>query len=105
MPPPTCTRALSYDCLVADRLSIHLAQAVRNFVQLCLESYYDKTIFHRIIKDFMVQGGDPTGTGTGESLPKVIITIVLEGRRSPRDLLERPRRPRRWRFYLWRGVC
>eukprot|EP01026_Neomeris_dumetosa_P064525 TRINITY_DN6150_c1_g2_i5.p1 TRINITY_DN6150_c1_g2~~TRINITY_DN6150_c1_g2_i5.p1 ORF type:complete len:590 (-),score=74.95 TRINITY_DN6150_c1_g2_i5:881-2650(-) len=40
-------------------------KATRNFVQLCLEGYYDKTIFHRIIKDFIVQGGDPTGTGTG----------------------------------------
>lgn len=40
-------------------------KAVRNFVQLCLEGYYDKTIFHRIIRDFMVQGGDPTGTGSG----------------------------------------
>ena len=34
-------------------------------MQLCLERYYDGTIFHRIVKDFMVQGGDPTGTGTG----------------------------------------
>uniref|UniRef100_A0A6N2L499 PPIase cyclophilin-type domain-containing protein n=2 Tax=Salix TaxID=40685 RepID=A0A6N2L499_SALVM len=40
-------------------------KAVRNFVQLCLEGYYDNTIFHRIIKSFLVQGGDPTGTGTG----------------------------------------
>lgn len=40
-------------------------KAVRNFVQLCVDGYYDNTIFHRIIKDFMVQGGDPTGTGTG----------------------------------------
>ncbi|KAJ0410765.1 hypothetical protein ATCC90586_001394 [Pythium insidiosum] len=40
-------------------------KACRNFVQLCLEGYYDNTIFHRIIKDFMVQGGDPTGTGSG----------------------------------------
>ncbi|GAB2285971.1 cytochrome P450 monooxygenase 57 [Dionaea muscipula] len=40
-------------------------KAVRNFVQLCLERYYDGTIFHRIIKGFMVQGGDPTGTGYG----------------------------------------
>ncbi|CAM6103214.1 unnamed protein product [Calypogeia fissa] len=40
-------------------------KAVRNFVQLCLDGYYDGTIFHRIIKTFMVQGGDPTGTGTG----------------------------------------
>jgi peptidyl-prolyl cis-trans isomerase SDCCAG10 len=37
--------------------------ATRNFVQLCMEGYYDGTIFHRLQKDFMVQGGDPTGTG------------------------------------------
>lgn len=40
-------------------------KAVRNFVQLCLEGYYDNTIFHRVIKSFLAQGGDPTGTGTG----------------------------------------
>ncbi|GMH06941.1 hypothetical protein Nepgr_008781 [Nepenthes gracilis] len=40
-------------------------KATRNFVQLCLDGYYDSTIFHRIIKGFMVQGGDPTGTGVG----------------------------------------
>mmetsp|Transcript_27700 Transcript_27700/g.71898 ORF Transcript_27700/g.71898 Transcript_27700/m.71898 type:complete len:535 (+) Transcript_27700:245-1849(+) len=40
-------------------------KAVRNFVQLCLEGFYHGTVFHRIIKDFMAQGGDPTGTGQG----------------------------------------
>ncbi|KAE8665256.1 Peptidyl-prolyl cis-trans isomerase CYP57 [Hibiscus syriacus] len=40
-------------------------KAVRNFVQLCLEGYFDNTIFHRIIKGFLLQGGDPTGSGTG----------------------------------------
>ncbi|KAG2522760.1 hypothetical protein JM18_005614 [Phytophthora kernoviae] len=40
-------------------------KACRNFVQLCLEGYYDQTIFHRIIAGFMVQGGDPTSTGNG----------------------------------------
>lgn len=37
----------------------------RNFIQKCLEGYYDDCVFHRIIKDFMVQTGDPTGTGKG----------------------------------------
>jgi peptidyl-prolyl cis-trans isomerase SDCCAG10 len=37
----------------------------RNFIQLCMEQYYSKTIFHRVVKDFIVQGGDPTGTGRG----------------------------------------
>ena len=39
--------------------------ACRNFVQLALEGRYDRTIFHRVVKGFMVQGGDPTGTGSG----------------------------------------
>lgn len=40
-------------------------KACRNFIQLCLESYYDNTIFHRVVKGFIAQGGDPTGTGFG----------------------------------------
>eukprot|EP00887_Chlorella_sp_A99_P002291 scaffold10.g2291.t1 len=37
----------------------------KNFVELAKKGYYDGTIFHRIIRDFMIQGGDPTGTGRG----------------------------------------
>lgn len=33
--------------------------------QLCMEGYYIDTIFHRVVKGFIVQGGDPTGTGMG----------------------------------------
>ncbi len=40
-------------------------KTVNNFVFLVREGFYDDTIFHRVIKDFMVQGGDPTGTGRG----------------------------------------
>ncbi|KAJ6643442.1 Spliceosome-associated protein CWC27 like [Pseudolycoriella hygida] len=37
----------------------------RNFIQLCMEGYYNNTIFHRVVKGFIVQGGDPNGDGTG----------------------------------------
>jgi cyclophilin family peptidyl-prolyl cis-trans isomerase len=40
-------------------------RTVNNFVFLAREGFYDNTIFHRVITDFMVQGGDPTGTGMG----------------------------------------
>ncbi len=40
-------------------------KAVENFVTHAEDGYYDGVIFHRIIKDFMIQGGDPTGTGRG----------------------------------------
>jgi cyclophilin family peptidyl-prolyl cis-trans isomerase len=40
-------------------------QTVNNFVCLARDGYYDGTPFHRIVKGFVIQGGDPTGTGTG----------------------------------------
>lgn len=40
-------------------------RTVNNFVYLAREGFYDDTTFHRVIDDFMVQGGDPTGSGRG----------------------------------------
>lgn len=57
-------------------------KACRNFIQLCMEGYYNGTIFHRVIKGFIAQGGDPTGTGEGgesiyEHTFKVQLFIIL----------------------------
>lgn len=41
----------------------HAPNTCRNFAELARRGYYNNTKFHRIIKDFMIQGGDPTGTG------------------------------------------
>jgi peptidyl-prolyl cis-trans isomerase B (cyclophilin B) len=40
-------------------------KTVNNFVKLANDGFYDSVIFHRVIPDFMIQGGDPTGTGSG----------------------------------------
>lgn len=66
--PPTQGKVLletSVGDIEIELWSREAPKACRNFVQLCLERYYDKSKFHRVVKDFIVQGGDPTGTGQG----------------------------------------
>jgi peptidyl-prolyl cis-trans isomerase B (cyclophilin B) len=43
----------------------HAPKTVNNFIFLAQEGFYDGVLFHRVISDFMIQGGDPTGTGRG----------------------------------------
>ncbi|KAK6176699.1 peptidyl-prolyl cis-trans isomerase-like 1 [Patella vulgata] len=43
----------------------HAPNTCRNFAELCRRGYYDGVKFHRIVRDFVIQGGDPTGTGRG----------------------------------------
>jgi cyclophilin family peptidyl-prolyl cis-trans isomerase len=51
--------------IVIDLFGDKTPVTVNNFVFLAREGFYDGTIFHRVISDFMTQGGDPTGTGRG----------------------------------------
>ena len=43
----------------------HAPQTVNNFVYLASQGFYDGVLFHRVIPNFMIQGGDPTGSGRG----------------------------------------
>ena len=51
--------------IILDLYPEHAPNTVNNFCFLCSEAYYDGVAFHRVISDFMIQGGDPTGTGRG----------------------------------------
>jgi cyclophilin family peptidyl-prolyl cis-trans isomerase len=55
-------------------------QTVNNFVVLARYHFYDGVIFHRIIKGFMCQGGDPTGTGTGGPGYRFVDELPAPGR-------------------------
>jgi peptidyl-prolyl cis-trans isomerase SDCCAG10 len=66
--PPTKGKILLHTSagdLEIELFSKEAPVACRNFVQLCMEGYYDNTLFHRLVSKFIIQGGDPTGTGTG----------------------------------------
>ncbi|MCF7806336.1 MAG: peptidylprolyl isomerase [Simkaniaceae bacterium] len=62
-------------------------KACENFVKLVKQGYYNGLIFHRVIKDFMVQGGDPTGTGRGG---KSIWGAAFEDEVSDRAKFDKP---------------
>ena len=51
--------------IVCDLFARDAPKKVNNFVFLAREKFYDGTVFHRVIADFMIQGGDPTATGGG----------------------------------------
>ena len=61
----TATIRTSAGVMVAQLFPGDAPKTVNNFVFLAREGFYDGVIFHRVIKGFMIQGGDPTGTGRG----------------------------------------
>ena len=61
----TATFETSRGKIVCELFAKDAPVTVNNFVFLAREGFYDGTKFHRVIEDFMIQGGDPTGTGRG----------------------------------------
>ncbi len=61
----TATIETSAGSMVAELFPDDAPNTVNNFVFLARDGFYDDVIFHRVISDFMIQGGDPTGTGRG----------------------------------------
>ena len=61
----TATLVTNHGELVIELDAVRSPQTVNNFVFLARDGYYDGVIFHRVIENFMIQGGDPTGTGMG----------------------------------------
>ncbi len=61
----TATITTSRGEIVCELFAKEAPKTVNNFVFLARDKFYDGTVFHRVIADFMIQGGDPTGTGSG----------------------------------------
>ena len=57
-------------------------KTVRNFIKLVSEHFYDGLIFHRVIKNFMIQGGDPLGNGMGSSKETIYGEFLNNGFRN-----------------------
>ena len=55
----------------------------QNFENLVKKGFYDGLIFHRVIKGFMIQGGDPTGTGCGGSGENIVGEFAMNGHQNP----------------------
>jgi len=51
--------------IIVELYHSHAPKTCKNFYELATRGYYNGVVFHRVIKDFMIQGGDPTGTGRG----------------------------------------
>jgi cyclophilin family peptidyl-prolyl cis-trans isomerase len=92
-PPPPADPGTSYTAVIetsAGEITLELwpdvaPRTVGNFVGLARQGFYDGTVFHRVIRDFMIQGGCPKGTGTGG--PGYDFPDEINGRKLERGVL------------------
>jgi peptidyl-prolyl cis-trans isomerase B (cyclophilin B) len=61
----TATMQTNHGAIEIELFDDDAPKTVENFTKLARDGFYDGVIFHRVIQDFMIQGGDPTGTGSG----------------------------------------
>ena len=68
-PRQGCVLETSMGVIIIELYPTHAPKTSQNFYELCKRGYYSGTIFHRVVGEFIVQGGDPTGTGrSGQSI-------------------------------------
>lgn len=65
MANPTVTIETNHGTIEAEMYMDQAPETAGNFIKLAKDGFYDGVIFHRVIEGFMIQGGDPTGTGRG----------------------------------------
>jgi peptidyl-prolyl cis-trans isomerase B (cyclophilin B) len=62
---PSATLHTNHGAITIELFEDDAPTTVANFIKLAGDGFYDGVVFHRVIPDFMIQGGDPTGTGRG----------------------------------------
>ena len=73
----TATLHTSKGDIVIELFDNHTPKTVKNFVDLAKKDFYNGTIFHRVIAGFMIQGGCPQGTGTGDLATSLMTSSMV----------------------------
>jgi peptidyl-prolyl cis-trans isomerase B (cyclophilin B) len=77
---PTASIATNVGCIVVELDTAHAPKAAGRFISLAKSGFYNGLTFHRAVPNFVIQGGDPTGTGSGGSgKPPVVGEVPTDG--------------------------
>lgn len=75
----TATIYTSFGDITIKLFGVECPKTVENFTTHARNGYYDNLIFHRVIKGFMIQTGDPNGDGTGGGFPALVLANAVTG--------------------------